>query len=126
MLYDSNGNIITPPRPVTTVHGKVEAAVYHHKERSLLLVLRECESGKLTKPIQISASAFAFGHLDEAMEEFAKQLTRRVDPIHLEFNPNEQRFEQSQVLSPTDINPLELQSALLDYYADRDRRQPKE
>jgi len=103
MIYDSNGKPVSSEmlqakeaKTTTRVSGMVVSAKFRPEERSLMIQVRETETHRLSKPIQISASCFPFGHLDGAMEEFAKQLVNdRKIPLTLEFNPDDNTGEVS-------------------------------
>lgn len=90
VLYDSRGHRICKPK---RVYGYVVDCQYVQKERSLMVILKETTSGKTSKPIQISASAFSFGASDEAMRAFAEKLKQRTQPLILEFNPGDSTGE---------------------------------
>jgi len=92
MIYGPDGQPVkaTTPRKANKVRGMVHDAVYRPEQRSLLVTLKEVTSGKLSKPCQISASAFPFGHIDGAMQELARQLKLRKIPLVLAFDPDDQ------------------------------------
>jgi hypothetical protein len=100
VLYDANGKPIVKPRPVVRIYGKVLDCRYVAAERSLLIKLEDAKTHKVSKPIQVSATAFPFGHSDDAMVEFAKQLCQRKEPLLLEFNPNDTTGEVSGYIAP--------------------------
>ena len=78
------------------VHGMVTSAVFRSDVRSLVLQIKELQTGKVSKPIQVSASAFPFGDNDAAMQEFAHRLVHeRKHPLTLEFNPDDNTGEVS-------------------------------
>ena len=96
MLYDSNNKPIRTPKAPIQVHGMVTTATFRPDVRSLVLQIKELQTGKVSKPIQVSASAFPFGDNDAAMQELAHRLVHeRTTPLTLEFNPDDNTGEVS-------------------------------
>lgn len=122
VIYGPDGKPVSSPRNIT---GWVKKARFYPKERSLVLILEETTTRKPLPPAQLSASLFPFGHIDEAMHEFAKKLEQRTTPITVTYDPAE-RLPEGTLPKPEDLNMLEVAKAMDDYYADRARRKDHE
>jgi len=76
--------------PTHTIYGMVSDARYYPAEKSMIVVLRDIESNKEVKPVQIHASSFTFPDptkVDEEMHKTAELMKKCKYPIRIVFDP---------------------------------------
>ena len=80
-----------PTSPIAkTIYGQVLQAKYYPSQKSIVVVVRDIESNREVKPVQIHASSFSFpdpNKIDEEMEKTAGLMLKCRFPIRIAFEP---------------------------------------
>lgn len=78
------------------IYGKVEAAKYIEHARSFVIIVRDLESKKLLKPMEVTPVKFGVSpDLDvSSYDFFASKLKERMNPITIEFQ-GDREYEDS-------------------------------
>ena len=75
-----------------TVKGQIVDARYFPEEKSIVVIVREGNDGKVSKPIQISASSFRFRpdqDVDLEMQRTAELMSQYRGTVNLVFEGQE-------------------------------------
>jgi hypothetical protein len=75
-----------------TIKGTIVEAKYFRQERSIAVVVREGNDGKVSKPIQISSSSFHFRpdqDIDDEMQKTADLMAQYKGTVNLVFEGEE-------------------------------------